>query len=292
MNEYQLKEQMCDIGRRIYNKGFAAANDGNITARLNEREVLCTPTMVSKGYMKTSDICKVDYEGKQLAGAKKRTSEVLLHLAVYKHRPDVMAVVHCHPPHATAFAVAHEPIPKCILPEVEVFLGEVPTAVYETPGGQKFAETIVPYVKSCNTIILANHGTVTFGPDLEKAYFNSEIIDAYCRILILARQLGRVNYFSEQQTRELLDLKKRLGYDDPRLHDDNCDLCGNSAFDRGFSDFVPEPHAFKRNCGCGDRCSLVGPEVSSNGHVETDDLEKLVQTVTDQVMAAIASKPV
>jgi L-fuculose-phosphate aldolase len=290
MNEYQLKEQMCEIGRRIYNKGFAAANDGNITVRLNEREVLCTPTMVSKGYMKTSDICKVDYEGKQLAGTKKRTSEVLLHLAVYKHRPDVRAVVHCHPPHATAFAVAHEPIPKCILPEVEVFLGEVPTAVYETPGGQKFAETIVPYVKSCNTIILANHGTVTFGPDLEKAYFNSEIIDAYCKILILARQLGRINYFSEQQTRELLELKKRLGYDDPRLQDDNCDLCGNSVFDRGYSDFVAEPHAFKRNCGCGDRCSLVGTESSKNGHAETDDFEKLVQTVTEQVMAAIAAK--
>ena len=100
--------------------------------------------MVSKGFMKPEDICKVDYDGKQLAGTRKRTSEVLLHLAVYKHRPDVNAVVHCHPPHATAFAVAHEPIPKCVLPEVEVFLGEVPIAKYETPGDQKFADTIVP----------------------------------------------------------------------------------------------------------------------------------------------------
>ena len=123
--------------------------------------------------MKPEDICKVDYEGKQLAGTRKRTSEVLLHLAVYKNRPDVNAVVHCHPPHATAFAVAHEPIPKCVLPEVEVFLGEVPIAKYETPGDQQFADTIVPYVKDCNTILLANHGTVTFGPDLEKAYFNT-----------------------------------------------------------------------------------------------------------------------
>ena len=104
-----------------------------------------------------------------------------------------------------------------MLPEVEIFLGEVPIAAYETPGTQKFAETIVPFVKKCNTIILANHGTVTFGPDLEKAYWNSEIIDAYCRILILARQLGRVNFFNEGQVKELLDLKKRLGYDDPRF---------------------------------------------------------------------------
>ena len=205
-----------------------------------------------------------------------RTSEVLLHLAVYKTRPDVNAVVHCHPPHATAFAVAQEPIPKCILPEVEVFLGEVPMARYETPGTPKFAETIIPYVKDCNTIILANHGTATFGPNLESAYFNSEIIDAYCRILILARQLGRVNYFTEGQTKELLDIKKRLGYDDPRFRCENCDLCGNSIFERGYSEFVPEPHAFD-------------PE-EKNGHprpAEAPDLEKVVQTVTDQVMAAL-----
>src|SRR5205809_962857 len=244
MNEHKLKEQICEIGRRLYAKGFAAANDGNITYRLNAKEILCTPTMVSKGFLKPDDICKVDYDGKQLAGTKKRTSEVLLHLSVYKTRPDVQAVVHCHPPHATAFAVAREPIPKCVLPEVEVFLGEVPMAVYETPGGQKFADTVLPYTKGCNTIILANHGTVTFGPDLEKAYFNTEIIDAYCKILILARQLGRINFFTDQQARELLELKKKLGYDDPRLQAENCDLCGNSAFDRGYSDFVPEPHAF------------------------------------------------
>src|ERR1700726_111513 len=111
MNEYKLKEQICEIGRRVYNKGFAAANDGNITIRLNDKEVLCTPTMVSKGFMRCEDICKVDYEGKQLAGTRKRSSEVLMHLAVYKTRPDFQAVVNCHLPHATAFAVAREPIP-------------------------------------------------------------------------------------------------------------------------------------------------------------------------------------
>src|SRR5437762_14366367 len=106
INDRKLKEQICEIGRRVYNKGFAAANDGNISIRLNDREVMCSPTMVSKGFMKPEDICKVDYEGKQLAGTRKRSSEILLHLAIYKNRPDVQAVVHCHPPHATAFAVA------------------------------------------------------------------------------------------------------------------------------------------------------------------------------------------
>jgi len=270
INEYKIKEEICEIGRRVYAKGFAAANDGNISFRLNDREILCSPTMVSKGFMKPEDICKVDYEGKQLAGKRKRSSEILLHLSVYKHRPDVNAVVHCHPPHATAFAVAGVPIPQCVLPEVEVFLGEVPTAVYDTPGTQRFADTIVPHLKSSNTIILANHGTVTFGPDLEKAYWNSEIIDAYCRILILSQHLGNVNYFNRQQTKELLDLKKRLGYDDIRFHrGENCDLCANADFGRGFSE----------KAGSGESCS--GPA--------TGDLETLVQTITDQVVAALSS---
>jgi L-fuculose-phosphate aldolase len=273
VNEHKLKEQLCEIGRRVYARGFAAANDGNISVRLNDREVLCTPTMVCKGFMKCEDMCKVDYEGRQIAGTRKRSSEILLHLAVYKHRPDVKAVVHCHPPHATAFAVAGVPVPQCILPEVEVFLGEVPTAVYETPGTQKFADTIVPHLKSSNTIILSNHGTVTFGPDLEKAYWNSEIIDAYCKILILARQLGNVNYFTEGQTKELLDLKKKLGYDDVRFHrGENCDLCANNAFGRGYTE---------------ESCPAAAP--GANGKAApAADVEKLVQAITDQVMASLA----
>jgi L-fuculose-phosphate aldolase len=268
LNEFKLKEQICEIGRRVYARGFAAANDGNISYRLNEKEVVCTPTMICKGFMKPEDMCKVDLEGKQIAGTRKRSSEILLHLSVYKNRPDVKAVVHCHPPHATAFAVAGVPIPQCILPEVEVFLGDVPMAVYDTPGTQKFADTIVPHLKASNTIILANHGTVTFGPDLEKAYWNSEIIDAYCRILILARQLGNVNYLSPPQTKELLDLKKRLGYDDLRLREgENCDLCANATFGRGYT----EPAA-----------------PSQNGHpAGANDMDELVRLVTDQVMTAL-----
>src|SRR5712691_5665380 len=137
--------------------------------------------------MTPDDICAVDLEGKQIAGKRKRTSEVLLHLTIMKAREDVKAVVHCHPPHATAFAVAREPIPQCILPEIEVFMGEVPFAPYETPGGHPFANTVVPFLNppGVNTIILANHGTVSFGPTLEQAYWKTEILDAYCRILLL-----------------------------------------------------------------------------------------------------------
>src|ERR1700682_3127828 len=146
-NLYKLKEEFCDIGRRIYAKGFAAGNDGNISHRLGENEVLCTPTMICKGFMKPDDLCTVDMQGKQLSGRRKRTSEVLLHLAIMKERPKIKSVVPCHPPHATAFAVAREPIPQCVLPEVEVFLGDVPITKDETPGGQTFAGTVLPVVK-------------------------------------------------------------------------------------------------------------------------------------------------
>lgn len=280
-NEYKLKEQICEIGRRLYNRGFAAANDGNITVRLNEREILCTPTMVSKGFMKPEDICKIDYNGIQLAGTRKRSSEALLHLALYKANPKIGAVVHCHPPHATAFAVAHEPIPKCVLPEVEVFLGEVPMTVYETPGTQRFAETVVPFARDSNTILLANHGTVTFGPDLEKAYFNTEIIDAYCKILLLARQLGRVNYLTSGQTSELLEIRKRLGYEDPRYEWQDCDLCANNIFDRGYSEW--EPVAFRRT-------NPDAPPAIECHTADSIDLETLVQLITDQVLSEFATQ--
>jgi L-fuculose-phosphate aldolase len=293
-SERELKEQICDIGRRLYAKGFAAANDGNISIRLNEREILCTPTMVSKGFLKVEDICKVDYEGKQIAGTRKRSSEILLHLAVYKNRDDVNSVVHCHPPHATAFAVAHEPIPKCVLPEVEVFLGEVPIAKYATPGDQRLPNTIIPYVKDCNTILLANHGTVSWGPSCELAYFNTEIIDAYCRILLLAKQLGRVNYFSEQHTSELMEFKKRIGYDDPRIHINDCELCGPTVFDNSYSEFVPEPHAFAREeqeptLYTDEAACTCKTEAKSNGAMSARDMDQLVRIVTDRVMEALAT---
>ena len=159
------------------------------------------------GFMKMEDICLVDMEGNQLAGTLKRTSEVLTHIGIMKRQPKAKSCVHAHPPHATAFAVAHEAIPQCVLPEVEVFLGDVPITKYETPGGQAFADTILPFVDKSNIIVLANHGTVSYGESVEKAYWWTEILDAYCRILMLSRSLGNVQYFSEEKERELLALK-------------------------------------------------------------------------------------
>ena len=144
----------------------------------------------------------------------------MLHLAIMKERPEVKSVVHCHPPHATAFGIAREPIPQCVLPEVEIFLGDVPITKYDIPGGKEFADTILPFVHKANVIILANHGTVSFGETVEKAYWWTEILDAYCRMLMLARGLGRVNYFTEPEARALLDLKEQVGFSGPADRDE------------------------------------------------------------------------
>lgn len=288
LNEWKLREEMCEVGRRVYNKGFAAANDGNISYRLADDRVLCTPTRVSKGFMKPDDLCVVDMEGAQISGKRKRSSEILLHLSIMKARPDVRSCVHCHPPHATAFAVAHEPIPKCTMPEFEVFLGEVAITPYETPGTQAFADTVIPYIKDTDTILLANHGTITAGSDLMDAYFKTEIIDAYCRILLLAKQLGRVNYYSDEKAAELLKIKPNLGVRDVRLERglENCDLCGNSMFREGYTEFKPEPRAF-----IPPKVQATTSGAGSNGSLAGDSFEKLVQVITDQVVNAMNGAP-
>ena len=285
LNDRRIKEEICEIGRRVYNKGFAAANDGNISFRVGENEVLCSPTMICKGFMKPEDICGVDLQGNQIAGTRKRTSEILLHLAIMRALPEVKAVVHCHPPHATAFGVTREPIPQCVLPEIEVFLGEIPLAPYETPGGQKFADTVLPFLKpGTNAMILTNHGTVSFGKTLEEAYWKTEIVDAYCRILILAKQLGGITYLQEHENRSLLDLKKRLGFDDPRFHVEDCDLCGNSAFREGYHEQLPQPKAFDAPPSYP---GYLQQPSSATTIPAGQDVEALVKMITEQVMAAL-----
>jgi len=289
MSVFKIKQDICEIGQRIYNKGFAAANDGNITVRISENEVLCTPTMHSKGFLKPDDISIIDFTGKQISGRKKRSSEALLHLEIYKQRPEIKSVVHCHPPHATAFAVAREPIPQCVLPEVEVFLGDVPITRYETPGGQAFADTIIPYVDKTNVIILANHGTVSFGENVERAYWWTEILDAYCRILLLAKQLGGVSYLSQQQSQELLQLKQKWGFDDPRNTEayKDCDICANDIFRDSWSTSGVERRAF-------DAPPAANTVAQQNSAGEKPsipmDQEALVQMITDQVMNQLAQR--
>ncbi len=223
MNVDDQRLVICEIGDRLYRRGFAAANDGNISVRQGDDQILCTPTMQCKGFLKPADLCVVDLQGRRISGTKKPSSEIRLHLEIYKARPDVNSVVHCHPPHATAFAVAREPIPRGVLPEAEIFLGEVPIAPYETPGTQEFAETLLPFVQQTNVIVLANHGTVSFGENLEHAYWWTEILDAYCRILILARGLGNVQQLPADKVQELRELRTQWGAAPPVVTDSQMD---------------------------------------------------------------------
>ena len=208
----ELKQRLCDYGRRAYDKGLVSANDGNLSVRLDENQILCTPTLQCKGFMKPEDICTVDLDGQQIAGRKRSTSEIRLHLQVYRHRSDVHSVIHTHPPHVTAFAVCGKPIPSGILAEPEIFLGEVPTAEYATPGSAEFAETIVPLVGKTNTIVLANHGMLSYERDLERALWLTEILEAYCRTLILAASIGEPQRLSEQHQAELKRLRNEFGF--------------------------------------------------------------------------------
>lgn len=282
MNVHKIKQEICEIGDRIYKKGFAAANDGNISYRVSENEVVCTPTGISKGFMKPDDLCMVDMDGKQTSGRLKATSEIKLHLAIMKERPELKSVVHCHPPHATAFGIAREPIPQCVLPEVEIFLGDVPVAKYDIPGSQDFANTILPFVKKSNVIILANHGTVSYGETVEKAYWATEILDAYCRMLILARSLGKVNYFSESEAQGLLDLKTEWGFQDPRAEMKNCELCANDVFRDSWKESGVEQKAFQPPVYHPER-----QQASANGSA---DQEAMIQAITERVMAALQGK--
>ena len=211
----QIKQEICEIGVRLYQRGLVAGTDGNISVRLTETEVLCTPAMQSKGFLAPSDICLVDMEGSQLAGTKRRTSEILLHLEILKCRPDVQSVVHCHAPHASAFALTGKEIPCGVMPEAEVCLGEIPLVPYETPGTAAFAQTIRPFVHRTNVCLLANHGTVTYADSLQQAYSLTEMLDAYCRILLLADRLGPVQSLSEKKRGELRQIRRDGGWAPP-----------------------------------------------------------------------------
>ena len=298
--EFKLKEQMCEIGRRIWLKGYCAGNEGNHSVRIGPDRFLCTPTGISKGFLKPDDICTVDTEGKQVAGKRKRTSEILMHLAIYKARPDVKAVVHSHPPHATAFAIAGVELPTCIHPEAEVFLGAVRTAKYVTPGDTRLGESLLPYVKDSNTILLQNHGSVTFSTDLEDAYYKLEIVDAYARILLLAKSVGSIRPLDSAEMKELLELKQRFGLREPRLEKGaESFTCANDFISRVgevatkgrmavAGGTVPAP------CQCDSKGSSPVEQAIQSllpagaGNYNEDEMETLVQTITDQIMATVA----
>lgn len=213
-----LRAEIIAMGRKLWQRQYVDGNGGNISARLNSSYILCTPTMVSKGDMQPADICLTDLEGNILAGDRLRTSELLLHLAIYRANPRARAVVHCHPPNATAFAVTGSAPPSGYLSEFEIFIGPVAVAPYETPGTQAFAETVLPFVRDHNTILLANHGVVCWSDSVTHAEWLAEILEAYCKTLLIARQLGQpLTPIPAAKIEEILAIKRRMGLPDARM---------------------------------------------------------------------------
>jgi L-fuculose-phosphate aldolase len=195
--------KMCEIGRRAYQRLLVDGTGGNFSCRLDERRVLCTPTLLCKGLLTPADLCVVDLAGRRLEGTRAPSSEVLMHLEIYAASPAVGAVVHCHPPFATTLAVLGETIPTGVLPEGDVFLGAVPLIPYQTPGTRAMGTALRSYVADGSAAILQNHGTVTWGPDLETAYVLTETLEAVCRVVCQARLLGELKTIPTSEQAEL-----------------------------------------------------------------------------------------
>ena len=191
-NEYEIKKEMCEIGKRVYNRGMVAANDGNFSVRISENEVLCTPTGVSKGFMTPDYICKVDLDGNVLQANKgfRPSSEIKMHLRVYKERPDVKSVVHAHPLYATTFAIAGIPLTQPIMPEAVIALGCVPIAEYGTPSTVEIPDNLEKYLPYFDAVLLENHGALTWSTDLMAAYMKMESLEFYAELLYKSKMLG------------------------------------------------------------------------------------------------------
>jgi L-fuculose-phosphate aldolase len=213
-----LRAEIVRVGRKLWERGYVDGNGGNISVRLGSKYVLCTPTMMSKRDMELADICLCDLEGNILAGDRLCTSELLLHLEIYRVSRRARAVVHCHPPHATAFALTGTTPPVGLISEYEIFVGPSAVAKYETPGTQAFAETVLPFIQDYNTILLANHGIVCWSDTVTHAEWLAEILDNYCKTYLIAQQVGKpLQVIPEEKIQEILALKRRLGFPDARM---------------------------------------------------------------------------
>ena len=213
--EEQIRADIVEAGRRMYERGFVASNDGNISARLDEHRLITTPKSVSKGFMTPDMMVIVDHDGRKVAGDRDPSSELPMHLEIYHNRPDVNAVVHAHPPTATGFAVAGIPLTRAVLAEVITTLGSIPIAEYGTPSTAELPEAVRKYIKAHDGMLLANHGAVTCGPSVMAAYYKMETIEHFARISLVARLLGREHLISREEVERLQGLRGTYGIASP-----------------------------------------------------------------------------
>jgi L-fuculose-phosphate aldolase len=208
-------DAIINVGRRMYDRGYVAANDGNVSARISESRCLVTPTGMSKGFMTRGDLVVADMDGTRIGGKREPTSEIKMHLRAYELRPDVNAVVHAHPPYATAYAVAGIPLEECILPEVVLTIGSVPLAAYGTPSTEEVPESIEGVVTRSDAFLLRNHGVMTVGSDVLGAYHKMETVEHFAHISFLAGQLGRVKHLTRDEVEKLMSLREHFGIKGP-----------------------------------------------------------------------------
>ncbi len=212
--ESQYRSDIIEICKRVHSNGWVASNDGNISIRISPNEVLCTPTGMSKGYLTPDQLVKVDMDGNKLEGALEASSEVKIHLDVYKHKEGINSAVHAHPPYSTAYAVAGIPLDQCVIPEIIVSLGSIPLTAYGTPSTQEIPENIRKHLQDHNAFLMENHGAFAIGADVYQAYYRMESMELFAKISLLAKTLGNVNNISEDNVRKIIELRSNFIKDD------------------------------------------------------------------------------
>jgi L-fuculose-phosphate aldolase len=214
--DLKAKKILIDVGYKCWQKGWVAANDGNISWRIGDDEILCTPTGVSKGMLTPEHICSVAMDGTVRAqnGDWKPSSEIKMHLRLFKERPDVRSVFHAHPPYATAHAIAGIPLVECVIPEIIVGLGSVPLAPYGTPSTAQIPDRLAPMIKNHDAWLLENHGALTAGKDPYQAFFRMEAVELFAKMLYIAKGLGRVNTLDFNEVKVLANLRKQYGVEE------------------------------------------------------------------------------
>ena len=268
-SEYEVKKNICEIGKRIYQNGFAAANDGNISVRINDKEIIITPTGVSKGYMTPDMLLKIDLNGNVISGSMKPSSETKMHLKVYKERSDVKSVIHAHPPYATSFAIANIPLNKPIMPEAVISLGSVPIAEYGTPSTEEIPDAISKYLQKCDALLLQNHGALTYGVDLISAYFKMESLEFYAKLSFISESLGGARVLNCSEVDKLMEVRKKMGI---KGRNPGCDTCSNMSCELNPR---KKNSDYPKNCGC------------SKGGEYKGEVEELVEAVTKKVLEAL-----
>jgi len=262
VNEFEIKKQICDIGKRIYDRNMVAANDGNISVKISDNEFLCTPTGVSKGFMTPEYICKVDAKGNVIQANKgfKPSSEIKMHMRVYEKRPDVGAVVHAHPVYATSFAIAGIPLTQPIMPEAVIALGCVPIAEYGTPSTMEIPDNVEKYLPYYDAVLLESHGALTWSTDLLAAYLKMESVEFYAQLLYQSKVLGGPKEFDSKTVQKLYEIRRQMGLSGKHP----ADLCQNKG---------------GVNChNCGGGCS------GSVSSVKKDASPEVIAEITKKVM--------